>query len=63
MASFELKIDTDNAAFQDGDYAAEMRHVFHRILAQIDAKDYLPGKHSNIRDTNGNVVGTFKITE
>lgn len=61
MATFELKIDTDNAAFEDG-YVTELERIFARVVEQLNAADYLDGKHSNIRDINGNVVGTFKVT-
>jgi hypothetical protein len=62
MSSFELKIDTSNAAFED-DYICEVERIFARVIAQLIEADYLNGKHSNIRDTNGNVVGTFKVTD
>lgn len=61
MAKFELSINTDNAAFDD-DYVNQLDACFESILDQIRAEDYLNGKHSNVRDTNGNVIGTFKVT-
>lgn len=62
MAKFELDINTDNAAFQD-DYIDEIEAVFKRVIESLIAADYLNGKHSNVRDTNGNVIGTFRVTD
>ena len=62
MSKFELSINTDNAAFQD-DYIDEIERVFASVIKSLTDADYLKGKHSNIRDTNGNVVGTFRVTD
>lgn len=64
MPSFKLKIETDNAAFVD-DYHGEMRKIFERVLQHLELLAMaaeMSNKHNNVRDSNGNVVGTFKVT-
>lgn len=60
MSHFEMKIETDNAAFEE-DYDGQMTLIFAKVINQIRDGDYLPNKHSNIWDLNGNIVGTFRI--
>jgi hypothetical protein len=60
MSSFELKVNTDNSAFAE-DFHGEMKATFDRIMDQITRGDWLNGKWSNVRDTNGNTIGTFKV--
>lgn len=60
MSSFELKINTDNSAFVE-DFHGEMQKTFARALDQITRGDWLNGKWSNVRDTNGNTVGQMRI--
>lgn len=62
MPSFELKLDTSNDAFQE-DYIDEIERIFRRVIEKLTNDEYLNGKHSNILDINGNVVGTFKVTD
>jgi hypothetical protein len=57
MTKFRLTIDMDNAAFEDdpGELARCLRDVASLVA---------PGKewqHGNVRDINGNTVGTFKV--
>lgn len=63
MSTFELKINTDNAAFAE-DFHGEMRRIFEHVLQRLDGYEGPNlNKHNNVRDVNGNVVGTFKIAD
>lgn len=62
MAEFELRINTDNAAFEGDLYPIELEAIFRRVVEQVQSADYLEGKWSNVRDSNGNAVGSFRIT-
>jgi len=53
---FELKFDTDNAAFADN-----KDQEVQRILNDI-ANDVLLKNEGTIRDINGNKIGTWKLT-
>lgn len=56
---FTLKIDTDNAAFNDGDPQEEIGRILDRVKA-----DLLGGTYgSNIRDFNGNTVGEWEFVD
>jgi hypothetical protein len=56
-----IKFRTDNAAFHDVNDALDMDAVAAIITDVADRikRDYVGG---NIRDTNGNIIGTFKVT-
>jgi hypothetical protein len=60
---FKLSFDTDNAAFrsEEGD---PVPYEAARILREVaDSLDFWTGdtKHQNIRDLNGNPIGTWKF--
>ncbi len=56
----KIEIAMDNAAFGDNpsDRGAEIRQVLQSIPTRVEF-GYTEG---NLRDTNGNTVGTWKIT-
>lgn len=59
MASITIKIDTDNAAFDDGMRGHEVARILHKLA---DEYDDLGGLHRPfLHDINGNTVGT--VTE
>ena len=57
--AFNLKIDCDNAAFE-GDPRPEIARCLREVADSVEAGGNL-SKHLNIRDINGNIVGTFVL--
>ena len=53
---YKLKIETDNAAFQD------VQEEVARILREVAVNLEIGIKKANVRDINGNVVGEFNLT-
>ena len=54
---FKLSFKTDNAAFEDG--ASEISRILREVASDIESGSRFEG---NVRDVNGNTVGSFKIT-
>lgn len=54
---FTLNIETDNAAFQDGDTHAEITRILRDVTERIEAG----ADRGPIRDINGNTVGSFLL--
>ena len=50
-----IEIECDNAAFSDNPLASELSMIFSKIIDK--AQD---NESSVLRDSNGNVVGSFK---
>lgn len=61
MLVFRLRFDCDNAAFEDG-IEAEIASVLRELADRIERHE-ATGLYQNIRDTNGNVIGTFRLAE
>lgn len=73
---FTLSISADNAAFHDDDCTGtsarwtslcecfamrlEISVILREVAKRIEA-DGMSGFHENIRDSNGNIVGTYAI--
>ena len=57
--TIRIVINTDNEAFQDNKLGPEVARILKRLASEINGS--LP--EYNIRDTNGNKVGTFDIDE
>jgi len=56
-----IKIKTDNEAFQNGEVNWEIGRILHEIAEKLTyGRNY--DDDFNIHDTNGNVCGTFKLT-
>lgn len=58
MATFTLTIDTDNAAF-DGNLGEELFECLTRVRDKVASGE----PDGNVRDTNGNTVGKFQLTD
>lgn len=55
---FQLKIETDNAAFQDGAGPAEIGDILRAVEGKL-----LNGEREGVcHDVNGNKVGTWRLT-
>lgn len=54
-----IKIDTGNAAFQDGFKAEEVARIVHEYVLPCIADG---AKLRPVRDYNGNTVGSVKVT-
>ena len=54
-----LTIRTDNAAFQDGNRAAEVARILRHVAARIEA---IGSPAGILRDSNGNPVGNVTTT-
>ena len=57
---FTLRIETDNAAFED-DPREQIIQIL--IQAQIQVHDHYYDKSGSLRDSNGNTVGEWKLTD
>lgn len=51
-----IKVQMDNAAFEDSP-SRELARILRRLADQVEAGT----KEVNLRDVNGNAVGTFKV--
>lgn len=62
---FKIEIVCDNAVFQDGELVDELHRILHRIINDLpnDISVESPEFSRNLRDTNGNHVGTVELTE
>jgi len=61
---FKLRINTDNAAFDDtdaGDMATEIGRILRNVADQVEAGSYTD--QINVRDSNGNKVGECEASE
>lgn len=56
---FVLKIDTDNAAFEDGLAPYEVARILRAVADKV--VDGVPPQYQTVRDANGNDVGRFKL--
>jgi hypothetical protein len=66
MSRLTLTIETDNAAFQDGQLGPELGRILHNVAERV-IKLAAYGPHIDGRpvDINGNTVGSFRheVTE
>lgn len=60
---FELKIETDNAAFgeDEGDAAREVARILRELADRMDSD--LWNRTETVRDINGNRVGSFTLVK
>jgi hypothetical protein len=59
---YNIQINMDNAAFE-GDNTAEVARILHELADRITrGGELLPGDIENLRDINGNTVGTAQAT-
>ncbi len=56
---FRLQITCDNAAFDEG-MATELARILRDLASRLErGEDF--SKYRNLRDINGNIVGTAKL--
>ncbi len=62
MSKFKLEFETDNGAFynHDGDFLPEIE--VSRILGEVRREVERGFNDGDVRDVNGNLVGTWKYT-
>jgi hypothetical protein len=53
-----IEIETDNAAFQEGDFETEVQRILQSIGERISNR---PGLVLNLHDYNGNFCGTARV--
>jgi hypothetical protein len=61
-----IKIRTDNAAFSDGNGGAEVARILRALASRLEAVEdryALRPLTDDLRDINGNTVGSVKITK
>jgi hypothetical protein len=51
-----IDINTENAAFEDN--PSEIKEIINKVAKQVNAGC----NEDNLRDSNGNTVGKFKVT-
>ncbi len=56
----QVKFDTINAAFDDQNFKFEAARILRDLADKIENQDF-SGKHQNIFDSNGNIIGKFKV--
>lgn len=66
MSEIRIRFDTDNQGLRTEQGTLESNEVM-KILRSIGEaihyEEFLPNKFNNVHDVNGNVIGTWKITE
>lgn len=60
---FIIEIDTDNAAFDEGNTYCEIARILRAYAGIIDNGEIVEGRSQPLRDYNGNTVGTAKYVE
>lgn len=60
MSKFILTFSIDNAAF-DENPAREVSRILAEVATTIESNDTVPDYFQNIRDINGNIVGTYAV--
>lgn len=67
MKAFRLQIECENSAFGDNEpdlCAAEIAAILRQVAERVErgeCNDY--DKYNNLRDSNGNPVGTFRLKD
>jgi len=54
-----IEINTDNAAFSEGDYQFEIARILQELAVNMEYNGIHYGEDQVIRDVNGNVVGSM----
>ena len=58
-----IRFDLDNAAFAGDDAGGEVSRILRALaLSFADTGSIRPFHSLNIRDVNGNIIGTYKVT-
>jgi len=60
MSYVDIKIETDNAAFEEDSGSHEIARILHKLADQLirEETDY-----ASLMDINGNKVGEYNVTE
>lgn len=58
---FKLSINLDNASFQDGQRASELRRILASVARKIELADADPIWDARVLDSTGNTVGEYSI--
>ncbi len=56
----QIKFDTNNAAFDEENFKFEAARILRDLANNIENQNF-SGKHQNIFDSNGNIIGKFKV--
>ncbi len=61
MAKFFVEIETNNAAFANGNFASEITRILYSVADRVNSRAECgrPDLPCGIRDINGNRVGCF----
>ena len=62
---FELTINTENSAFDNGSLGHELARMIHQIACDIESLpvnniSFIDGLDVSIKDINGNIIGTYR---
>lgn len=60
--TLRIKIDCENDAFEDGQREAEISRLLRDLGNRIERGD-VTGLYQNIKDSNGNTCGTFRLSD
>ncbi len=58
-----IKLDMDNAAFEDSGCGSEVARILYKWIGRIEAysQDDFAGETAILRDVNGNTVGSVEV--
>ena len=56
----QVKMETGNAAFADGNEGAEAARILRKVADQIEQESKLSESCRPVRELNGNTIGYFK---
>lgn len=59
---FRLEIDCNNSAFDDESLFHEVARILHETARQVE-RGNVSGLYQNLRDSNGNPCGTFRLKD
>lgn len=57
-----ITFETDNDAFQDGNYTFEVKRILNQAIRTIESSDPDTDLDTLIRDVNGNTIGNLFIS-
>lgn len=61
---FQVVIDVENAAFEDGNRGTELGRILRFVAEQVEAYHYSRArKRWKVRDVNGNTVGEWEFVD
>ena len=61
MTKLTIEMECDNDAFQDGNFGAEVATILHTYAWSLEDDTEPRATTTNLRDQNGNTVGTAVI--